>query len=89
MKFRTEILQAISQRLVELGMSSCSICGSESLNVRNQPVVLHVGGLKQENTGPDVTVHFYAAMECELCGHVHLFNSDRFHLADEPIFEQT
>jgi hypothetical protein len=71
----------------------CPVCGSaESLNMSPVPVVMFDGGFpsgaKALNSGEergDLT--FSVRVECGTCGHLMLFNAQRFRTGDEKIIE--
>jgi DNA-directed RNA polymerase subunit M/transcription elongation factor TFIIS len=74
-------------------MRACPVCGSaESLNMSPFPVVLLDGDfppgaedLTSEEERGDLT--FSVRVECGTCGHLMLFNAQRFRTGDEKIIE--
>lgn len=85
----TEVFESLQQ----LGLRACPVCGSaESLNMSPLPVVLLDGGfpseaedLNSEEECGDLT--FSTRVECGTCGHLMLFNAQRFRTGDEKIIE--
>jgi hypothetical protein len=81
-------LREISDKLVQLGLDQCRVCGSPTaLGVDKRPVILPVGGVPWPTSGtpdPDANGLFMVRLECNVCGHSMLFNSERFITGDTP-----
>ena len=94
MRFREEILSEITQRITQLGLTSCAICDAEdSWQVDRRPVYLHVGGLKSLEEDPvagdpDTNVLFMVRVFCDVCGNTMLFDSEKYHGPNEPVLEE-
>lgn len=81
MRWRQSFLAEVSQALRQLGLTACPVCGlADSLDVSHFPGLLFDGGFPADG---DLT--FAVRMECNACGHLMLFNSQRFRTADEKI----
>jgi hypothetical protein len=92
MLYRDEAFDEIAGKLNQLGLSSCTVCGSETgLHGDKRPVVLPIGQLPKPDGSverePSGNVLFMVRIECHVCGHTMLFNSERFFTGDEPILE--
>lgn len=94
MRFTESAIEEIAGRLVQLGLSTCQVCGSAStLGADKRPVVLPIGGASWNPKGgpalvdPDANVLFMLRVECEACGNSLLFNSEKFFSGDTPIFK--
>lgn len=93
MRFREEILREVTQRITQLGLTSCAVCDAQdSWQVDRRPVLLHVGGLKSRiedpvQGDPDANVEFMVRVFCEVCGYTMLFDSAKHHGGDEPVLE--
>jgi hypothetical protein len=83
----------VFESLQQLGLRACPVCGSaESLGMGPFPVVLIDGDfpaqaealISGEERG-DLT--FSVRVECGTCGHLMLFNAQRFRSGDEEIIE--
>ena len=92
MRWRQTFLAEVSQSLQQLGIRACLVCGSmESLSMGRRPVVLidadfppdEDGFPLGEDRGGDMT--FAVRVECTTCGHLMLFNSERYRSGDEKI----
>ncbi|MFF1822261.1 hypothetical protein ACFVWG_33455 [Kribbella sp. NPDC058245] len=66
---------------MQLGLSSCAVCGTGQLGVLRLPVMQNIGGFQRERSDPEwdaeANVLFLVQVECDVCGHVLLFNSER------------
>jgi hypothetical protein len=92
-RFREEILREVTQRITQLGLTSCAICdATDSWQVDRRPVLLPVGGrtsrIEDPIAGdPDTDVVFIVRVFCEVCGYTMLFDSAKHHEEDEPVLE--
>jgi uncharacterized Zn finger protein len=81
MRFSRPVLDRFNERIVQMGLSSCPICGSGSMQVLRGPTVEFINGIPHDrdhpNWDPDANVLFLVHVECNMCGHVLLFNSER------------
>lgn len=88
-RWRKTFFDEVSTRLAQLGLSLCSVCRSRGLSVSRWPTAVRVGGPSQgETPGHDAEVSVLSLIhvECPVCGHVLLFNSERFRSRDTPVF---
>jgi hypothetical protein len=89
MRFRSKTQQEIMARLSQLGLSSCSVCQTGALFVSPYPVLVNFGGFPVDPSDPrhdpDANVWFALKVECDVCGHMMLFNSERYHGPDEKV----
>jgi ssDNA-binding Zn-finger/Zn-ribbon topoisomerase 1 len=91
MRFRRRVLKEIAGHIRRLGLSRCPVCGGESsLAASRLPAIINCGGWPHERDDPrhdpDAYVWFAVKVECDSCGHMLLFNSERFRHGDEPVF---
>jgi len=81
--FMTEVARALHQ----LGMTECPVCGSaRSLAMSPFPVLLADAGFPGTEDSPcngDLT--FAVRVECATCGHLLLFNAQKYRTGDEKI----
>src|SRR5689334_24357521 len=76
MRWRQSFMAEVSDTLQRLGLRACPVCGSvESLDMSHFPVFL-ADGRSPAEPGDDLT--FAVRVECGTCGHVMLFNSQRY-----------
>jgi len=93
MRWRQIFMAEVFQALEQLGLRACPVCGStESLSMSPFPVILEDGDFAAEaKSYPSEGVHgdltFAVRVECRRCGHLLLFNAQRFRTADEKIME--
>lgn len=92
MRWRQSFIAEVSQALQQLGLRACPICGSaEALGIGRFPAFLLDGGsapdgddlLLGEDHDYDMT--FAVRIECTACGHLMLFNAQKYRTGDEPI----
>ena len=92
MRWRQSFLAEVSQALQQLGLTACPICGSaDALAMGRFPVLVLDGGpapdrddlaLGQDH---DYDLTFAVRIECTACGHLMLFNADKYRTGDEQI----
>ena len=93
MRWRQTFLAEALESLHQLGMTACPVCGSaESLSMSPFPVILVEGQFPPEADATpggqergDLT--FAVRVECSTCGHLMLFNAQRFRTGDDKIIE--
>jgi hypothetical protein len=93
MRWRQTFMAEVFESLQLLGLRVCPVCGSaESLSMSPFPVVLIDGDFPPEaevltpgQERGDLT--FAVRVECGTCGHLLLFNAQRFRTGDEKIIE--
>ena len=92
MRWHHSFLAAVGQRLQQLGLRACPVCGrADSLRVSPFPVLLTDGGPVPGAAAPapvqehvdDITTAVKA--ECAVCGHWMLFDSLKFRTGQERI----
>jgi len=71
----------MQQRITQMGLDACPVCGTGHLVVLRLPVTHYIGGVHRERDDPrwdpEANVLFLVHVECDACGHVLLFNSER------------
>jgi hypothetical protein len=89
MRWRRTFMAEVFESLIQLGLRACPVCGSaESLGMSPFPAIGVDGafpldsGALPEGEG-DLT--FAVRIECTTCGHLMLFNSERYRTGDEKI----
>ena len=93
MRWRQTFMAEVFESLQQLGLRACPVCGSpESLEMSPFPVVLIDGdfpseaeALTSEEARGDMT--FAVRVGCGTCGHLILFNAQKFRTGDEKIIE--
>jgi hypothetical protein len=87
MRWHHSFLAAVGQRLRQLGLRTCPVCGpADSLRVSPFPVLLTDAGpapARGREQLDDITVAVKA--ECAACGHWMLFDSVKFRTGQERI----
>ena len=90
MRWRRTFIAEVARTLQQLGMKACPVCGlSESLKMNDFPVFLADGRLPLgvhplgEYHERDLT--FAVRMDCITCGHLMLFDAQRYRTGDEKI----
>lgn len=95
MRWRQSFMAEASEALQHLGMRACPVCGcTESLSMSHFPVLLVDAGFPADADGvipggereDDVTSA--VKIECATCGHLMLFNAQRYRTGDEKILER-
>jgi hypothetical protein len=92
-KWAEPIREELAAHLVRLGLEKCAVCDAGLLGIAEKPVLLLSGGAPwptQARGGkrdPDSVVNYMVRVECNMCGYNLLFNSERFHDGDTPMFE--
>ena len=90
MRWRRTFMAEVARMLQQFGMKACPVCGlAESLNMNEFPVLLadgrlplDVDALGEYHEG-DLT--FAVRMDCIICGHLMLFDAQRYRTGDEKI----
>lgn len=92
MRWRQTFMAEVAEMLQQLGLKACPVCGSmESLDIGRFPVLLVDGDFPPhvdpscvgEARRGDMT--FAVRVECITCGHLMLFNAQRYRTGDEKI----
>jgi hypothetical protein len=92
MRWRQDFVAEVSQSLQQLGLRACPVCGSsDSLGVGHFPLFLVDGGPPPgaedvplgKDRDHDIT--FAIRIECSTCGHLMLFNAEKYRASDEAI----
>jgi hypothetical protein len=87
-RFRQKIARELRDHISRLGLSTCPVCGSQALAISDYPVIVNYGGFHHEEgdprRDPEANIYYAAKVECDVCGYMMLFNSERFHHGDEP-----
>jgi hypothetical protein len=81
MRFRRKTLLEMNERITQLGMDTCRVCGSGELMVHKRPGLVTVGGLFHEEDDPryddESNLLFMVMTTCNLCGNTQFFDSER------------
>src|SRR5215471_8464953 len=92
MRWRQEFMAEVFESLLRLGLRACPVCDSaESLSMSPYPAILVDGEFPldpdtlPEDEGGDLT--FAVRIECTTCGHLMLFNAQRYRSGDAKIIE--
>ena len=95
MRWRQSFITEVSLALQQLGLRACPICGSaETLGIGRFPAFWLDGGPPLDSDdlplGGDDDYHltFAIRIECTACGHLMLFNAEKYRTGDEPILER-
>jgi hypothetical protein len=77
-------LAEMQERVIQMGLRECPVCGTDALGILPLPTIVTIGATKEamEKGDKNGNVLFLLHIECETCGHVLLFNSER--LKSEP-----
>jgi len=92
MRWRRTFMAEVFESLLRLGLKACPVCDSaESLSMSPFPAILVDGEFPldpdalPEEEGGDLT--FAVRIECTTCGHLMLFNAQRYRTGDARIIE--
>ena len=92
MRWRRTFMAEVFESLIQLGLRECPVCGSaESLGMSPFPAILVDGEFPldpdelPEGEGGDLTLA--VRIECTTCGHLMLFNAQRYRTGDAKIIE--
>jgi hypothetical protein len=89
MRFRQKSLLGMRDQLSRLGLSTCNVCGTGNLGVSDYPVIVSFGGVHHEKPDPrhdpEANIWYAVKVECDLCGHMMFFNSERYHTGNEQV----
>ena len=92
MRWHQNFMAEVSQSLHQLGLRACPVCGSpDSLGVGHFPLFLVDGGPPPNaedvplGKDRDHDITFAVRIECTVCGHLMLFNAERYRTGDEAI----
>jgi hypothetical protein len=92
MRWRESFIAEVSQALAQLGLRACPVCGSaDALGIGRFPAFWLEGGPAPggDDLPPgeddDYYLTFAVRIECTACGHLMLFNAQKYRTGDEPI----
>lgn len=88
MKWARPVLEEMTTRIAQMGLDHCSVCGTGTLGVLERPIVANMGGIpggKSEDSGTNIL--FWIGVECSVCGHVMLFESQQHISGSTPALE--
>ena len=92
MRWRQSFIAEVSQALQQLGLRACPVCGSaDALGIGRFPAFWLEGGPPLDGDDlslaedDDYHLTFAVRIECTACGHLMLFNAQRYRTGDEPI----
>jgi hypothetical protein len=95
MRWRLAFMAEVFETLQQLGLRACPICGSaESLTMSHFPALLVDGRFPPEGDAlplcdySEGDLTFAIRIECATCGHLMLFNAQRYRSGDEKILER-
>ena len=95
MRWRQAFIAEVSRALQQLGLRACPVCGSaDALSIGRFPAFWLDGGppLGRDDLllGEDDDYHltFAIRIECTTCGHLMLFNAEKYRTGEEPILER-
>jgi hypothetical protein len=91
-RWRQSFMAEVTQSLQQFGVKACPVCGSQDgLAIGRRPVLIvdgefppPVGGVPME-ADRDRFLTFAVQIECTTCGHLMLFNAERYRTGKEPI----
>lgn len=86
MLFTEAALDTIRTDLQRLGLHDCPVCKGSALHTDRRPVWMYVGGTADTRDATTNMV-FLLRVFCDVCGHVLLFDVERFVKGDERIWE--
>jgi hypothetical protein len=87
-RWRKSFIVEVHEKLSQLGLQACPVCGSAELRIARDPVLALIGGFPRAMSSADdlqVSTDFLLRVECVSCGHLLLFNAERFRAGDAPI----
>lgn len=87
-RWRKAFLVEIKEKLAQLGLMNCTVCGSEHLTVHRFPFLALMGNLPPNISSVDdteVIVEYLVRVECGICGYVMLFSAERFRTGDDEL----
>ena len=81
-RWRKKSLDEMTERIVQLGLSNCPVCGSGEMQVLRMPVMQSIGTVyhEEDRRNPDDKDHnalFMVQITCSLCGYAMHFDSER------------
>ncbi len=92
MRWRQSFIAEVSQALQQLGLRACPVCGSaDAVGIGRFPAFLLDGGPAPDRDDlpfgedHDYDVTFAVRIECAACGHLMLFNAEKYRTGDEQI----
>jgi Zn ribbon nucleic-acid-binding protein len=92
MRWRQSFIAEVSQALQGLGLRACPVCGSaDALAIGRFPAFLLDGGPAPDRDDlplgedHDYDLTFAVRIECAACGHLMLFNAEKYRTGDEQI----
>ena len=92
MRWRQSFIAEVSQALQQLGLRACPICGSaDALGIGRFPTFLVEGGHPPDGDhlpvgeDDDTDLTLAVRIECTVCGHLMLFNAQKYRTGDERI----
>jgi len=92
MRWRQSFIAEVSEALQQLGLRACLVCGSaDALDIERSPVFLLTGGPPPAGENPavgedrDYDLTCAVRIECAGCGHLMLFNANKYRTEDEQI----
>ena len=86
LRWRKTFLVEIKEKLAQLGLMNCAICGSEHLTIHRFPFLALMGNLPPNISNLDdaeVAIEYLVRVECGICGYVMLFSAERFRTRDD------
>ncbi|MGH3883224.1 MAG: hypothetical protein ACRDRY_20820 [Pseudonocardiaceae bacterium] len=88
LRWRKSFLVEVKEKLAQLGLTNCAVCESEHLTVHRFPFLALMGDFPprvRNLDDPEVITDCLVRVECGICGHVMLFDAERFRTADDEI----
>ena len=91
MRWRRTFMAEVFESLIQLGLQACPVCGSaESLGMSPFPAILVDGAFPPDSDAlpeDEGDLTFAVRIECTTCGHLMLFNAQRYRTGDARIIE--